>query len=104
MTADSQIRLGIYSHLVAAMICAAFTLADRGLLISADISHTFNGVLSALLLPALCAAVICPLAVLAGVIQLRKRRDTVIFAMISEALVTWIWFEALAPSVSEYAP
>ncbi len=104
MSAESQIRLGIYSHLAAAMVCEAFSLADRGLLISHDISRAFDGPLAILMFPAFCSCLVCPLVVIAGVIKMRKRQKAVIIALVSEAIVCWIWFEALAPSVSEYSP
>ena len=104
MSAASQIRLGIYSHLVAAMVCEAFSLADRGLLISHDISRAFYCPLTILMFPAFRCCLVCPLVVIAGVIKMRKRHTAVIIALVSEAIVFWTWFEALAPSVSEYTP
>jgi hypothetical protein len=98
MPAESQIRLGIYSHLAAAMVCEAFTLADRGLLISYEISSAFYGPLT--MFPAFCCCLICPLVVIVGVIKMRKRHNAVIIALVSEAIVFWMWFAALAPSVS----
>ncbi len=100
MSAESQIRLGIYSHLVAAMVCEAFSLADRGLLISHEISRAFYGPLTILMFPASLSCLVCPLVVIAGVFRIRKRHCTMIIALVSEAIVFWMWFAALAPSVS----
>jgi len=104
MSAESQIRLGIYSHLAAAMVCEAFTLADRGLLISHEISRASYGPLTIMMFPAFCCCLVCPLVVIAGVIKIHKRHNAVIIAVVSETIVFWMWFEALAPSVSEYSP
>ena len=103
MSAESQIRLAIYSHLASAMVCEAFSLADRGLLISHEISQAFYGPLTIMMFPAFCCCLICPLVVIVGVVKMRKRHSAVIIALVSEAIVFWMWFEALAPSVSEYS-
>ncbi len=103
MTAESQIRLGIYSHLAATMVCEAFSLTDRGLLISHEISRAFYGLVTILMFPAFCCCLVCPMVVIARVIKMRKQHTAVIIALVSEAIVFWLWFEALAPSVSEYS-
>ena len=90
MSAESQIRLGICSHLAAAMVCEAFTLADRGLLISHEISQAFYAPLSILMFPAFSSCLVCPLVVIAGVIKMRKRHAAVIIALVSEAIVFWM--------------
>ena len=81
------------------MVCEAFTLADRGLLISHEISRAFYGPLTILMLPAFCSCLVCPLVVIVGVIRMHKRHNAVIIALVSEAIVFWMWFEALAPCV-----
>ena len=100
MSAESQIRLGIYSHLAAAMVCEAFSLTDRGQLISHEISQAFHGPITILMVPAFCCCLVCPLVVTVGVIKMRKRHTAVIISLVSES----IRFEAIAPSVSEYSP
>ena len=98
MSPESQIRLGIYWHLGAVIICEAFSLADRGLLVSHAISSAMYFILGFFLIPAMLSWIACPLVVFIGAVRMRCRWKQCMMALFCEVLLFIMQFNAIAPA------
>ena len=93
-------RSCIYTHLTAIVICASFSLADRGLLVSPTISEAAEPLFNWVFLPSLLALVVCPALVLIVIVCGKWTSRQSMAAVLAEALLVPAHVFALLPACS----
>ena len=95
----ARVRWVILTHLIAVGICLAFSLADRGLLISQNFSRIFYDNCAVLVLPSLLAWIACPIILIVQLTRKCPPRSTRILSVIAETMLCITQFYVLLPSV-----
>ena len=92
------VRLAIYLHLMAVVISEIFSLADRGLFWSHEVSRLVYDNIGILMVPSLFAFLFGPPIILFLAIRKLGRSRKLIFAIMAEACVAFGHVYALMPA------
>lgn len=84
---DFYLRFWVWAHLLAVVLCYAFSLSDRGLLINHDVSRWLDPKLQLLVYPAIVAWFVCPVAVLIVVTRRRVSDQSRVIALFAEFML-----------------